>query len=250
MENEKKPKAPTVKATAKPDNIFKRITRAMDEIEPILKNKRNKDQNFTYRGIDDVMNGTQPILKKCGIFIVPEVLDVSREKLTSAGGGALMHSVIKMRYTFYGEDGSSVPAVVIGEAMDTGDKSITKAQSIAYRVALCQIFCIPTGDAVIDPDKESYKLEAEQPAETNLPPDNSHPPRGSPPHSAQTAGRRVSNWTRLKEAIKGSTVKMDDVVEMSQERYQTEHLNNLTPEQLTDFLAALKQKTAKTAAQK
>lgn len=269
MENEKKPKAAAAKtATAKtktpkpspaqPDNIFKRIARAMDEIAPILKSDYNSDQNFAYRGIDKVMNGTQPILKKYGIFTVPEVLDIKTEKLAKQGGGALMHSVIKTRYIFYGEDGSSIAAVVVGEAMDSGDKSMTKAQSIAYRIALSQIFCIPTGDAVIDPDKDSYKLECENPAP--LPEPHSPPPAaGQPPsratspqntQSGHTAERRVSNWTRLKEAVKGTSIKMDDVVELSKERYDTDHLNNLTPEQLADFLTVLKQKTASAAVRK
>jgi hypothetical protein len=36
-----------------------------------------------------------------------------------------------MRYTLYATDGSSVSAVVIGEGMDSADKSSNKAMAVA-----------------------------------------------------------------------------------------------------------------------
>jgi hypothetical protein len=49
-----------------------------------------------------------------------------------------------MKFTAYTEDGSSVSSITVGEAMDSGDKSMNKAMSVAYKYALMQIFCIPT----------------------------------------------------------------------------------------------------------
>lgn len=61
-----------------------------------------------------------------------------------------------MKFTAYAEDGSSVSSVTIGEAMDSGDKSMNKAMSTAYKYALMQIFCIPTAD---DKDTETHTHE-------------------------------------------------------------------------------------------
>jgi len=90
------------------------------------------------------MNVFQPLLAKNKVFVVPEVLDQAREERTTAKGSLLIYSNLKMKYTFYAEDGSSVSAVVIGEGMDSGDKASNKAMSVAMKYAMFQVFCIPT----------------------------------------------------------------------------------------------------------
>ena len=98
----------------------------------IGKDRKNEQQRFFYRGIDDVMNVFQPLLAEAGVFIVPEVLESKREDRQTAKGGNLIYSVLKMKYTFYATDGSSVSAIVIGEGMDSGDKASNKAMARAH----------------------------------------------------------------------------------------------------------------------
>lgn len=136
-------------------NIYESLTRAMAEIEPIGKNKENKQQGFKYRGVDDVMNALQPIFVKNKIFAVPEVLEQTREERKTSKGGNLIYSIIKTKYTFYAEDGTNVSAVVVGEGMDSADKASNKAMAIAFKYACFQIFCIPTEETSPDPDRES-----------------------------------------------------------------------------------------------
>lgn len=126
----------------------------MQEGYAITKNKRNQQQGFMYRGIDDVMNTFQPLLAKNKIFVVPEVLNEHREERTTGKGATLLYSVLKIKYTFYAEDGSHVSAVVIGEGMDSGDKASNKAMAVAMKYAMFQTFCIPT-EEMTDPDSET-----------------------------------------------------------------------------------------------
>ena len=44
--------------------IYKAIVDIMGDMGAISKDKRNQQQGFMYRGIDDVMNVLQPLLKK------------------------------------------------------------------------------------------------------------------------------------------------------------------------------------------
>jgi hypothetical protein len=134
--------------------IYQAVSEAMKDIEPIAKSRKNAQQNFRYRGIDDVMNELQPILVKHGIFIVPEVLEQAREERVSKTGGNLIYSVQKTAFHFIANDGSKITAVVVGEGMDSGDKASNKALSVAFKYACLQIFCIPTEDAK-DPDGET-----------------------------------------------------------------------------------------------
>lgn len=131
----------------------------MRDVEAIGKNKKNQQQGFSYRGIDDVYNALNPILSKHGVFTAPEVVGIQRESVTNKNGTLLHYSIVTMKHKFYCEDGSMVETVVVGEGMDSGDKATNKAMAIAHKYALFQIFCIPTED-VVDPDAESHQTVA------------------------------------------------------------------------------------------
>lgn len=135
-------------------NIYESIAALMQDIPAVGKEKRNKEQGFLYRGIDDVMNALQPLLSKHKVFIVPEVLEQKREERMTKGGKNLLYSLLRVKYTFFAEDGSSVSAVVIGEGMDMADKASNKAMAVALKYALFQVFCIPT-EEMVDPDAET-----------------------------------------------------------------------------------------------
>lgn len=134
--------------------IYKKIIDVMKECPAIEKTKRNAQQGFNYRGIDDVQNALAEILPKHGVFYVPEVIESTREERQTGRGGNLIYTVLKVRYTFYAEDGSSVSAIVQSEGMDSGDKASNKAMSAACKYALFQVLNIPT-EAQTDPDAES-----------------------------------------------------------------------------------------------
>ena len=136
--------------------IHKAIIAIMEEIGAIGKNQENTQQHFKYRGIDDVMNALHPLLVKHKVFLVPEILEQTREERKTKSGGNLIYSVCKIKYTFYAEDGSKFESIVVGEGMDSGDKATNKAMAIAFKYVCFQVFCIPTGE---DPDSESHELD-------------------------------------------------------------------------------------------
>ena len=140
-------------------SIYESISKVMGEIGAVGKNTKNQQQGFMYRGIDAVMNAINPALVKHKVFVVPEVLEQTREERTNSKGTTLIYSIIKVKYTFYAEDGTSVSSVVIGEGMDTGDKATNKAMSIAFKYACFQVFCIPT-EEMVDPDAEVHEVKA------------------------------------------------------------------------------------------
>jgi len=138
--------------------IYSAIRNVMKEIGAIGKNSKNMQQGFMFRGIDAVMNGIQPALINNGVFLVPEVLEQTREERQSFKGGNLIYSICKIRYTFFAQDGSSIEATVIGEGMDSGDKATNKAMSIAFKYACFQVFCIPT-EEMAEPDAEVHEVK-------------------------------------------------------------------------------------------
>lgn len=138
--------------------IYKTINQVMQKISAIAKGRKNSTQNFVYRGIDDVMNELHPVMAECGLFVVPTVLEENRTEGKSRSGGVMFFERLKIKFTFYADDGSNVEAVVIGEAMDSGDKASNKALSIGLKYACLQVFCIPTEDDK-DPDAQSPEMK-------------------------------------------------------------------------------------------
>lgn len=173
-------------------NIYQTINAVMGDVGAIGKEKRNQQQGFMYRGVDDVMNALNPAFIKYHLFIVPEVLEQHREERQTAKGGNLIYSVCRVKYTFYAEDGSSIEAVVIGEGMDSGDKASNKALAVAFKYACFQVFCIPT-EEIKDPDSECHETapKAEGKAGGTAPKpqnDTQTPPQNKP----QTPPQKIS----------------------------------------------------------
>ena len=132
--------------------------------EGITKNRKNQQQGFSFRGIDDVLNTLNPILAKNNLVMLPRVLDRHQEERTTAKGGALFYTFVKVEYDLVcAIDGSLHTVCAYGEAMDSGDKSTNKAMSAAFKYAAFQAFCIPTeGDN--DADSTTHEPLAKKPA--------------------------------------------------------------------------------------
>lgn len=145
--------------------IYGAICDIMSEVGAIGKNKKTTSgQIYNYRGVDDVMNALQPAMIRHRVFALPDVLEDKREERPSKSGGVLIYTILKVKYTFYADDGTSVDAVVVGEGMDSGDKSANKAMSVAYKYACFQVFSIPT-EEMIDPDAETHELATPAPVQ-------------------------------------------------------------------------------------
>lgn len=154
--------------------IFAKIPKIMSLVGVVGKNRKNEQQGYKFRWIDDMYNALNEHLSAEWVFCTSEVLETTREERQTKSGGMLMYSIVKMKFTFFAEDGSNVSTTTIGEAMDTGDKSMNKAMSTAYKYAFMQIFCIPTED---DKDTENHTHEpvANNSKANNMPKDYKPP---------------------------------------------------------------------------
>jgi hypothetical protein len=116
-----------------------------------------------YRGIEAAMNEMSLVLIHCGISVTPSYSDLTiqeRAKGAPADGKATRFATVKGRFTFSTDDGSSVVCECYGEAMDSGDKAVTKAQSVSFRTALFQQFVVPT--MALDPEADGDDDEGDE----------------------------------------------------------------------------------------
>jgi len=128
-------------------SVYKAINAVQRELAAvgISKSRRNTQQGYAFRGIDDVFNELSPLLAKHGLCILPRVLSRECVERVNAKGTALFYVTVSMEFDFVcAEDGSKHTVSTCGEAMDSGDKATNKAMSAAYKYAAIQAFAIPT----------------------------------------------------------------------------------------------------------
>jgi hypothetical protein len=144
------------------ENIYTLINKVMSEVGGVEKNQKNTVQGYSFRGIDDLYAALQPPLVKYGVFFCTDVEKLEQSGRESKTGGVLTCTVLTVKFTFFAPDGSSIMVRTIGEGMDSGDKSCSKAMSTALKYALLQLFCIPTSepkDSEHDSPEPVYKRE-------------------------------------------------------------------------------------------
>jgi hypothetical protein len=76
----------------------------------------------------------------------------------------MSHVILKVSYTFIGQANDTIETIVLAEAMDSGDKAVSKAMSVAFRTALLQSLALPTDEP--DPDTSSYERSVPKPSAT------------------------------------------------------------------------------------
>lgn len=148
--------------------VYKAISAVAKDMseQGISKDRRNAQQGFNFRGIDQVYNALAPALVRHGLLILPRITERSVTERTTQKGGVLFYVVVKAEFDFVStEDGSIHTVVTYGEAMDSGDKATNKAMSIAYKYAAFQAFCIPTEETAIDADAEVHQVATRNPDE-------------------------------------------------------------------------------------
>jgi hypothetical protein len=129
----------------------------------ITKSRKNVQQGYNFRGIDDVYNALSPLLAKHGLCILPRILTRACEERQTKSGTAMFYVTVEAEFDFVcAEDGSKHTVRTFGEAMDSADKATNKAMSAAYKYAAFQAFAIPTEG---DNDADAHTPEGIKPAD-------------------------------------------------------------------------------------
>jgi len=140
--------------------VYAAIAAVMADIsvDGISKDRKNQQQGYNFRGIDDVYNALSPILAKHQLCVLPRILSREVTERQTKQGGALFSVTVEAEFDVVcAEDGSRHTVRTFGEAMDSADKATNKAMSAAYKYAAMQAFCIPTeGDN--DSDFKTYEV--------------------------------------------------------------------------------------------
>lgn len=132
------------------------IPELMRAIGSIGKTMENKNQNYKFRGIDDVLNHVGTAAAELGVRVEVECLDHKEEIQRYEEYQKQKFRVfasLRMVLRFYAPDGSCHTCSAIGSSVDTqGDKATSKAMSAAFKYACFLGLVIPVDGALDDSD--------------------------------------------------------------------------------------------------
>jgi hypothetical protein len=157
------------------NSIYKKINTIMGTVPAIGKNGSIGSGTFSYqiRKADDVFNRVLPLLPTYGIVMAKEVLGYDQQIIEKTVKDQKKNYVlvnVTCKFTFFdAEDGSSVSTTSIGCGVDDLDKAYSKAQTVALRIALTEIFAIPFVESEWR-KSDGDEPDAEQPIEQPIKP--------------------------------------------------------------------------------
>lgn len=125
--------------------IYEALCNIQKEFPAITKDRINPGLKYKFRGVDDALIALNPLLAKHGVFLTFEDTRVHVNETGATQSGtkqyrAILHAKVRWNHI----DGSYVTCSAVGEGVDTGDKTVTKAWSGAMKYMIWYMFAVPT----------------------------------------------------------------------------------------------------------
>lgn len=163
----------------------------------ISKSRKNQQQGYNFRGIDDIYQALNGSLSKHGLCILPRVVGREYVERQTKSGGALYYALLDIELDFVAvADGSKHTISVVGEAMDSADKATNKAMSAAYKYACLMAFCIPV-EGSDDVDAESHEPAPTKRQEPTKAPQAARPSTDAP-KAPQGPAAHHESWAKAR----------------------------------------------------
>lgn len=204
----------TTKAEPTPAaSLFRKLAAVSGAIVAVEKDGRNKDQGYRYPTPASVMIAVKPLLDAQKLAIVPHLVDYVVEDTGQRSGGGKPFVLNRVTMHYHILDGDSGEEMVVpwqGQSGTYGDdKGLAKAQTIALRTFLIQLFQIPAEDPDTDPDaRDARAAQHQQPARHN---GASYHPDRDQPRAAPAAPAQPSNRQRMLSRITALTAEAEQL---------------------------------------
>lgn len=214
--------------------VYAAIAAVMADVakEGISKDRRNQQQGYSFRGIDEVYNALSPILARHKLCILPRMIARGVSERQTQKGGVLFNVTVEAEFDFVSaDDGSHHTIRTFGEAMDSADKATNKAMSAAYKYAAMQAFCIPTeGDN--DADGTSHDVAPRLQSQGRA--------------DAADQGMPDAEWTKMVQLGKASGITSQDL----SRHFKVENLRLLNQDQYGEAIELMNSRLAQKAREK
>lgn len=126
-----------------------RLNRIMRELKGIGKTSYNAQQQFNYRGIEQLTAALHDLFAKHGVIPIPQALESEWSMGETSNKKPIETVHVRVQWELRGLAGDSVTAITVGEGSDMSDKATNKASTGAFKYLLLQTFMVadPQDDA-------------------------------------------------------------------------------------------------------
>lgn len=139
-------------------NIGEAWLAIMSDVGYVQKLGKNTAQNYKYAGEAQLIEALRPALLKHSVICMPGAVDVIDSQPVIVGEKKTFRIIAKYTWIYtHVPSNTHMQVEVIGEGVDTGDKSAYKAATGALKYALRQPFLIETGD-----EPEAHEIAPEK----------------------------------------------------------------------------------------
>lgn len=179
--------------------------RVRREIRAIGKGEEYNERGtrYNFRGTDTVVQYFGPVTLKHGVNVLPVRTETSYGTKQTKSGGTMRECTATITWHIMGPTGDVLVLQTAGEALDTSDKSTTKAQTVALRNLLLNGGLIPTGDR--DPDADRIERGIEAPPRSAESYRDELLDKKTSPGRIQQIGYEVSNARMLGSRVQNET---------------------------------------------
>lgn len=148
-------------------SLYRKLAAVAGAIVAVEKDSRNKDQGYRYASPASVMSAVKPLLAEQQLAIVPHLVEfqeIDSGQRAGSGKPFIINRVLMHYHILDGDSGDELVVPWQGQAGTYGDdKGLAKAQTIALRTFLIQLFQIPAEDPETDPDARDARPQVQQP---------------------------------------------------------------------------------------
>jgi hypothetical protein len=162
---------------------------------------------FNFRGVDTVVNVFGPVTLKHGVHVMSSKVEATYGTKNTKSGGTMRECSVLVTWTIMGPMGDTFTLQTMGEALDTADKSTTKAQSVALRTLLLGFGLTPTHDTEPDSDRIERGIEAPARSAESYRDEILNPKTSAA--RIQQIGYEVSNLRMLSNKVANETGEME-----------------------------------------
>ena len=156
-------------------NVIIAINKSILEMPSIAKDSKNP-QGWKYRSIDAIIDHCKNVIAKNGLVVIPETINattkidiIEKEKYDQYAKknvtiiSRLSTSSVLVCYKICHISGEMISAIVPGESQDYGDKSMSQAETFAFKSMLSKVFLLGFEDDAdgknVDTSESKIELE-------------------------------------------------------------------------------------------
>lgn len=122
------------------------INAVMKDVDYVKKDGRNVQQGFAFASVEAIVSDVHAAAVKHGLTILPSYDEITDLPTGQTKNGGLVYRVRVRLILRLGYGDESQPLSFYGEGADSGDKAVPKAQTMALKQALRQVFLIEVGE--------------------------------------------------------------------------------------------------------